>query len=184
AFPRETSGRGAAPRGLRRRSARPSRWRRRARPGRRGSLLRPPRVEVDDARERRLADATEGHLVPGEHDAVLLGPEVTTRLVHRALERPDLPGVLIGAEDATDLGLLAGEERVHLRLRPPVGADLLALGLDGPAVGLELVLSPRRGERRVGGEERFPLRLPGVLQRGDVEGAPLPRHAAPHAVAK
>jgi hypothetical protein len=56
----------------------------------------------------------------------------------------------------------------HLGLRPALGADLLSLHLDGPAVGLELVLPPRGGEGRAGGEERLPLQLRRVLQRAHV----------------
>src|SRR5262249_57897424 len=119
------------------------------------TVSRTGQVEVDYARERRLAHPAERHVVPGEHDAVHLGPEVAAGLVHRALERPHLPRVLTGPEDAADLGLLASEERVHLRLRATVGADLLPLRLDGPAVGFELVLSPWGGSRRAGRGERL-----------------------------
>src|SRR5262249_18493373 len=146
----------------------PRRWP----PARPGSPRRPPAVEVDDPRERRLADPTEGYLVASEHDAVLLGPEVAARLVHRSLERPHLPRVLVGVEDAGDLLHLQGEERVPLRRRAAVGADLPPLDLDGAAERLELLLPPRRRNWRAWRDERLPLELRRILQRGHVR---LPR---------
>src|SRR3954469_24123263 len=110
--------------------------------------IRSFRVPVDDARDRALTHFAEPDFIAREHHAVGLRTEQPLRLVARPFESADLAGVLLIAIEELRLPhLLLAEERIHLRLRTVLRADLAAPRLDLAAVLLELFLVPRRRQR-------------------------------------
>src|ERR1051326_953636 len=129
------------------------------------------RVDVDDTFDRPPADFAEADFVAREHDAVGLRTEKSLRFVARAFERADLAGVLfIDVEELRFPRLLFAEERVHLRLRTILRAQLAPPRLNVARVFLELFFVPRRRQRHAGIDELGPLRMRAV--RSDVR---LPR---------
>src|SRR5688500_15243937 len=80
-------------------------------------------MSIDHARQRALAHRAERHGIAREHDAVDRGAVERLRVVVRALEYADLPGVLGGREQLHLRLLLLAEETRHFRLGPLVGAD-------------------------------------------------------------
>src|SRR5688572_16857021 len=89
--------------------------------GRRPAFSSRPRISVDHAVQRPLADLAE-EVGAREHDAVGFGPEITLRFVHRPFVSADHAAIL-RKQRLVPLAFLL-EERFHFGFGPPLLADL------------------------------------------------------------
>src|SRR5437868_14121980 len=118
------------------------------------------RIDVDDTFDGAPADFADANFVAREIDAIGLRAEESLRFVACAFERADLAGVLfVDVEKLRFPLLLFAEERVHLRLRTILRAQLPAPRLDLARMLFEFFFVPRRRQRYAGIDEIGPLRM-------------------------
>ena len=109
------------------------------------------RVEIDDPADRAPADAAEADPVAREHDAVGLRPVEPVRLVRRPFERADRRSSASSPPRSFSSHARCSRKSASISVFGRVAlADLAPPLLDRAAVRLELLLLPRRRQRRAG----------------------------------
>src|SRR5207247_2367046 len=104
----------------------------------------PAAIKIQHRFDRAPAHRAKRHLVPGKHDAVGLGPEVSASLVIGSFKCPDLPCVRSRAEDRRVVDQLLAHQRIHLAFGTVRGTNATPPLLDLFCVALELLFRPWR----------------------------------------